>query len=226
MATTRAKTRYEQLTEAAALVAAGAPTVDDASLEVNTGTLRVKAAGVTRAMHAEVALQPFRIPLASVLGADGADLAITETAGDFYRNIGTNQLLILGEVSNGTVGADTEVSVGWFEFQLPQNYIAGGDITIRAGVDVVGSGAVGTCTIDFSAYLQDGVAGTVGSDLVATAATAISATAANKDFTVTPTNLEPGDLLVIKMTTSVDNTDSTAIQAQISSLEVLCDVTA
>jgi len=264
MATVRSKTRYQQLAEAAALVAAGVPTIDDSSLESDGGTLQVKALGITGAMLAaaivddstlaitaeqlvvktggvldaqvgaaaaiarsklaEDALVVFRIPLASVLGADGADLAITETAGDFYRNIGTNQLLILGEVSNGTVGADTEASVGWFEFMLPHNYVSGGDISIRAGVKVAGSGALGTCTIDFSAYLQSGTAGTVGADLVTTAATAISGTAGNKDFVVTPTSLVAGDILVIKMTTSVDNTDSTAIQAQISQLAVLCDV--
>ena len=180
--------------------------------------------GYARSSLTEDALAKYRIPLSSVLGADGADLAITETAGDFYRSIGTNQLLILGEVSNGTVGADTEVSVGYFEFQLPPEYVAGGDISIQAGVDVVGSGAVGTCTIDFSAYLQNGTSGAIGSDLVTTAATAISATAGLKTFVVTPTGLVAGDLLIFKMTTSVDNTDSTAIQAQISALNVLCDI--
>ncbi len=167
-------------------------------------------------------VKAFRIPLADVLGADGADLAISETAGDFYRNIGTNQRLILGEVSNGTTEADREVSVGLFEFQLPDNYVAGGTITIRAGVDITGSGAIEASTIDFSAYLQNGISGAIGSDLVTTAATAISATAANKDFVVTPTGLVAGDLLAIKMTTSVSNTDSTAIQAQIAALEARC----
>lgn len=180
--------------------------------------------GYARSSLTEDALAKYRIPLSSVLGADGADLAITETAGDFYRSIGTNQLLILGEVSNGTVGADTEVSVGYFEFQLPPEYVAGGDISISAGVDVTGAGALGTCTIDFSAYLQNPTTGAVGSDLVSTAATAISKTEALKTFVVTPTGIVAGDLLIIKMTTSVDNTDSTAIQAQISALNVLCDI--
>lgn len=180
--------------------------------------------GYARSSLTEDALQPYRIPLSSVLGADGADLAITETAGDFYRSIGTNQLLILGEVSNGTVGADTEVSVGWFEFQLPPEYVAGGDISVQAGVDITGTGALGTCTIDFSCYKQNAITGAVGTDLVTTAATAISKTEALKAFVVTPTGLVAGDLLIFKMTTSVDNTDSTAIQAQISALNVLCDI--
>lgn len=194
-------------------------------LEVSSGaTFDVVAGALERADLATEALVAHRIPLASVLGADGADLAITETAGDFYRSIGTNQLLILGEVSNGTVGADTEVSVGWFEFQLPDNYVSGGGISIRAGVDVTGTGALGTCTIDFSAYLQNKTTGAVGSDLVTTAATAITATEGLKTFVVDPTGLVAGDLLTIKMTTSVDNTNSTAIQAQISGLDVLCDI--
>ncbi len=168
--------------------------------------------------------QAFRIPLVTVLGADGLDLTASETAGDFYRSIGTNQLLLLGEISNGTSEADREVSVGLFEFQLPGNYIPGSPITIRAGVDVTGSGSIESSTIDFSAYLQDGVAGTVGSDIVSTSAAAITATAANKDFVVTPTSRVAGELLTIKMTTSVSNADSTPIQAQISALEVRCDV--
>ena len=58
-------------------------------------------------------------------GADGADLALSETAGDFFRNIATNQWLIDGEASIN----ETEASVGWFSFVLPVNYVAGGTIT-------------------------------------------------------------------------------------------------
>lgn len=189
-----------------------------------TGTVNIPDDSVARSELVEDALAVYPIPYGDLLGADGADLSISETAGDFYRSLGTNQLLYLGEVSNGTVGADTEASVGWFKFVMPAEYVAGGGIKIRAGVDVTGSGALGTCTIDFSAYLQSGTDGSVGSDLVTTAATAISATAGNKDFVVTETGIVPGDIFVVKMTTSVDNTDSTAIQAQISQLAFLCDV--
>ena len=154
-----------------------------------------------------------------VRGADGAALAVSETAGDFFRAIGTNQWNIQGEAAI----SETEVSVGWLSFTLPLNYVAGGDITIRAVVDVTGSGTLGTCTIDFEARLADD-SGAVGSDLVTTDATAISATAGAKDFVVTPTDLEPGDKLVIKMTTSVQESAGSAIQALITKLQVLCDV--
>lgn len=192
-----------------------AASVNNAEIAAAAAIARSKLATETKA---------FRVPLASVLGATAVHITATEAAGTFSRSYGTNQLLLLGEISNGTVGADTEVSVGTFEFQLPPEYLDGGAITIRAGVDVTGAGALGTCTIDFEAFLQNGVSGAVGADLVTTAATAISATAANKDFVVNPTGLVSGDLLVIRMTTSVDNTNSTAIQAQIAALEVRCEV--
>ena len=150
----------------------------------------------------------------SVVAADGAALAATETAGTFFRNVGTNQLLIQGEEAI----SETEASVGWAYFRLPQEYLAGGTISIVAGVDVTGSGTLGTCTIDFEARLQSPIAGSVGSDLVTTAAQAISATEALKTFTVTPTGLVPGDVLVVKMTTSVAESAGSAIRAVIPAL--------
>lgn len=152
-----------------------------------------------------------------LLGADGAALAASETAGDFFRQVGTNQLYIQGEASQN----ETEASVGWFEFTLPSKYVAGGAITLRAVVDVTGTGTLGTCTVDFEARLQD-ADGAVGSDLVTTAATAVTATAGAKDFTVTPTGLVAGDKLVVKVTTSIAETGNVnPIQAIITKLQVV-----
>jgi len=152
-----------------------------------------------------------------LLGADGAALAASETAGDFFRQVGTNQLYIQGEASQN----ETEVSVGWLEFTLPPNYVAGGAITLRAVVDVTGSGTLGTCTVDFEARASD-ADGAVGSDLVTTAATAVSATSGAKDFTVTPTGLVAGDKLVVKVTTSIAETGNlNPIQAIITKLQAV-----
>jgi hypothetical protein len=152
-----------------------------------------------------------------LLGADGAALAAAETAGDFFRQVGTNQLYIQGEASL----SETEVSVGWLEFTLPHNYVSGGAITLRAVVDITGAGTPGTCTVDFEARLSDND-GAVGSDLVTTAATAVTTTAGAKDFVVTPTGLVPGSKLVIKLTTSIAESAGSAIQALITKLQVLC----
>lgn len=152
-----------------------------------------------------------------LLGADGAALAASETAGDFFRQVGTNQLYIQGEASQN----ETEVSVGWLEFTLPANYVAGGTITLRAVVDVTGTGTLGTCTVDFEARLSDND-GAVGSDLVTTAATAVSATSGAKDFVVTPTGLVAGNKLVVKVTTSIaESGNVNPIQAIITKLQVI-----
>ncbi len=192
-------------------------------IEVQSGgALDFVAGSVERADIVEDALQPYDVmPL--VLGADMAALAAAETAGDFFRNIGTNQALIDGEATIN----EQEVSVGWFVFTLPPEYVAGGDIKIRAGAGVVlaGDAALTAATIDFSAYLQ-AVDGSVGSDLVATAAQAITTTFGNKDFTVTPTGLVAGDPLVVKMTTDVTETagGTGAANARITRLQMLLDI--
>lgn len=160
-----------------------------------------------------------------LLGADGAALGISETAGDFFRNIGTNQFLIDGEAAVN----ETEASVGWFQFTLPPEYVPGGAISIRAaaGIVLAGDAVLTSATIDFSAYKQ-AVDGTVGADLVTTTATAITTTFGNKDFVVTPTGLVPGDVLVVKMTTSVveEAAGTGAANSRIARLQMLLGVKA
>jgi hypothetical protein len=137
-------------------------------------------------------------------GADGADLALSETAGDFFRNIGTNQWLIDGEATN-----ETEVSVGWASFVLPAGYIAGGAISIVISAMVILAGDAANnaaSTIDVEVYKQSKVNGTVGADICATAAQALATAGADYSFTVTPTGLAAGDKLVVKLTTSVVET--------------------
>ena len=158
-----------------------------------------------------------------VLGADMAALAAAETAGDFFRNIGTNQALIDGEA---TVN-ETEASVGWATAVLPATYVAARPLAIvaTAGVVLAGDAALTSATIDFEVYKQ-AADGTVGSDLVETAATAITTTFGAKTFVITPTGLAGGDMLVIKMTTSVVETagGTGAANSRITSLKLMGDI--
>lgn len=138
-------------------------------------------------------------------GADGAVLALSETAGDFFRNVGTNQWLIDGEATIN----ETEASVGLFNFVLPDNYVAGGTISLRAAALVVLAGDAAndaTSTIDMTCFKQTDATGAVGSDLVSTAAQTLATAGANYDFVVTPTGLTAGDKLICKLTTSVVET--------------------
>ncbi len=186
----------------------------DASID----TAHIADDQVTRAKIAENALEEFGINLTSVMAEDGAALGIAEEAGTFFRQIGTNQMYLQGEEAL----SETEASVGWFEVYLPPNYVDAGDVQLRAVVDVTGSGTLGTCTVDFEARESDND-GAVGSDLVTTAAQAVSATSAAYDFSLTATALVASDKLVCKLTTSIQETGGTAIRALITKLSLLCD---
>ena len=186
--------------------------VDGSSIENDaTNGLQVKALGVVDAMvsttaaiaRTKLATEALLVDLEDKFMSDtGQPLAASEAAGSFYRALGTNQWLITGEAAVN----ETEASVGLFSFQLPENYVAGGTITLRASafVTVAGDAVLNaSSTIDMEARKVTKTTGAVGSDLVTTAATAIVAAGANYDFTVTPTGLVAGDKLVCKLTTSI-----------------------
>lgn len=196
-------------------------TIDSGATLTITGTM--SGAGTVNLASATVTL-PTRSAFFDcshkLLGADGAALAATETAGDFFRPVGTNQLWIQGEATI----SETEVSVGYFTFVLPENYVSGGTITLRAACDLVGAGTDNGSTVDFSAYLMSEVDGSVGSDLVTTMATAVTTTGAAKDFTVTPTGLVAGNTLVVKLTSSCIENAGMALAMVIYKLGVVCQV--
>lgn len=163
------------------------------------------ASGITVNMSASTVTLPTRTAFfddePTFVAADGAALALSETAGDFFRDIGTNQWLIRGEATIN----ETEVSVGFFTFTLPENYVAGGTVTLRAVADIVlaGDAVLTSATIDMEAFKQTDATGAIGSDLVTTAATAVTTTGGAKDFTVTPTGLVAGDKFIVKVTGTV-----------------------
>lgn len=95
-------------------------------------------------------------------------------------------------------GATTDEKCA-FEFVLPAEYRAGAPVTIRLNAGMITSVADTSATVDVEVW-KDAGTGLVGSDICATAAQSInSLTFANKDFTVTPTGLVPGDRLIIRL---------------------------
>ena len=111
-----------------------------------------------------------------------------------------------------------------FELDVPANYDDGETFQIRilAGMETTVSD--GTATVDLSVYLPSGT-GTVGSDLCSTAAQSInSLTAANKDFTIDASALNPGDKLICIVTVAVvDAATATAVTPAIYSISRRCD---
>ena len=111
--------------------------------------------------------------------------------------------------------------------QLPWEYVAAQTVTLRFKAGMITTVADTTATLDCEAYaLQDDPDDAIGSDLVTTSATTInSVTFANIDFSVTATNLSPGDILDVRITTAVNDAETgTAVIAGITSSKLLCDV--
>ena len=111
-----------------------------------------------------------------------------------------------------------------FMFSIPAEYDAGETINLRAHAGMTAVAEV-SATVDFSAYKHDNESG-VGSDLVATAATSInSTTLASKDFDVTATGINPGDLLDVRMAVAVNDTGgSGACIAVVGGVWALLDI--
>lgn len=106
--------------------------------------------------------------------------------------------------------------------RLPDDYVAGTDLTLRFLAGMVTTVSDGTATLDVSAHRTVGD-GTVGADLVTTNAQSInSLTAANKDFVVAGATLLPGDQLDIRIViAAVDTATGTAVTPTVKAGSVL-----
>lgn len=128
-------------------------------------------------------------------------------------------------ISTGDVKATSSTRYARFQFALPAEYDAGMTITLRVHAGMKTTVADTSCTVDVVAYKSDREAG-IGADLCATAAQSINLLAdADKDFTITPTGLEAGDVLDVRIAVAyVDAATGTAVIAEIGAIEFLLDI--
>lgn len=152
-------------------------------------------------------LYPIRLPLLAGRNADGSALvASSPGAGNFVlaASLATS-LVLTGHAAQNNTKADAAL----WELTLPPGYVAGSDITATLNAKyAAASGTAGTCTVIAAAYkLAD--AGTMGANLVATSAAAITATAADKAFTIAGATLSPGDRILVEAIASVQETGNT-----------------
>lgn len=107
---------------------------------------------------------------------------------------------------------------------LPHEYVAGQSVTVRVKGGMKTTVADTACTVDIEAY-RSGDDETIGSDLCTTAAQSInSLTAANKDFTISPATLMPGDTLDIRLSVLTNDAATvTAVIGLIGAVELLID---
>ena len=106
---------------------------------------------------------------------------------------------------------------------IPSNYEDGQTIQLRIRAKMETTVADNSCTIDAEAYV--GSDGALGSDLVTTSATSMnSLSAANYDFTINATGVDPGDLIEVRLSiASNDAATATAVTPAIYSVSLLCD---
>jgi hypothetical protein len=186
------------------------------------------SAAVERSKMAQEVLK-FNIPLELLRVHDAFQTSIPTTAssddlGLTIGTFGTDAIVVQTSDSKNT----TVTQRARFTFALPHNYVAGQSISIAAWAGMKTTVSSSTATIDFEAYAKNDSTGLVGSDLVTTSATTInSLTASAKEFVITPTGLNPGDELDIRVTIAItDSATATAVIGRIMKLYALLSVKA
>lgn len=108
---------------------------------------------------------------------------------------------------------------------LPFNYTAGETVQIRLHAGMLTTVADNAATADVEAYKSDTAGGVSGSDLCATNAQSINnLVLADKDYTITATSLNPGDMLDVRVSvTVIDAATNAAVKAIIGKTALMCD---
>lgn len=122
-----------------------------------------------------------------------------------------------------TAGATTRYA--GVQVHLPLDYEAANDVKIRIHCGMKTTIADATCVVDVVAYLQNKDL-TISSDLCVTAEQGMnSLTFAAKDFSLTATALEAGDVLDVRVRiTCTDAAGATAVIPTIAQVELVCDI--
>jgi hypothetical protein len=171
--------------------------------------------------------QIYQIGLTSAKVWDAAqtNLPGTAAADDLEINTGTWGTNVPSIQSGDLKAGGATTRYALFEVATSPEYVAGQTVTLRASAGMLTTVADTSATIDFEAYITDREGLVSGSDLVSTAATSInSLTFANYDFTLTPTTIDPGQKILIRMAIAVNDAASgTAVIGSVGALELLLD---
>ena len=170
----------------------------------------------------------YPVPLTNAKIHDAMDDFLPDTAANDDMAIitgtpGTDAPTLQGVDFGGTT-SDEKCA---FELELPPDYIAGQSVTVRVRAAMLTTVADTSCTVDVEAFETDGD-GAVGSDICATAAQSMnSLTPANLDFTITPTNLAPGDTIIVRLSfAGTDSGNLGVMVPEISALSLIVGTTA
>jgi hypothetical protein len=146
----------------------------------------------------------------------GIYLVASPAAGTFGITCTAGSTLVL--IGEQQSGAGSKSDVVLLEYVLPQTYTAGTNVTVTLNAQLIGGGAASVKTLTVQAYLFAN-AGTTGANLCATGAQSVTASPADYTNTITGTTLNPGQKVMLVITSATTWTSGTT-QMQLNSVRL------
>lgn len=148
---------------------------------------------------------------------DGTVLTASAAAGKFGITSGnwtTGGLKLVGEAASN----NSKTSTVKYRVALPQNYVAGSEITLHVNANVTATPTV-SGVIDASAFESNTTGGVVGTDIQGTAVQSLTTSMTDFKFVIDGSGLNPGDELEVYVQTVVNDTGgATGAIAQIGNI--------
>lgn len=189
----------------------------DATLTAAVWALTGTGGNSTSNISATTSFVSTVLPITGFKNSAGTTIAASAASGVFgiSQTLGTSALLT-GESANST-GPLTDTAV--YEFIMPRTYVAATDFNVVINANTNGAGTFSTKTVAAGAYKLAN-AGTEGATLIATAAQAVTGTAADYTFVVTGATLSPGDRVMFSVVSVLTETGGVASTIKINSVRL------
>lgn len=122
-------------------------------------------------------------------------------------------------------GLGATTAYGRTMFQLPVEYVAGGEIVVNLSAGLLAAVASVSASVDVEVFVCGRNGTKSGSDLVTTGATSMNSTTfADCPFVVNPAGITPGTILDIRVAIIANSTTASSHFAAIGAVEMLLDV--
>jgi hypothetical protein len=147
-----------------------------------------------------------QIPLTDAMTEPGVFLTATPGSGAFGISLTAGTSVgLTGESTSASSKTDTAL----FDFVVPQNYVAGQNLTLTLSAKQAGAGTVTVETLNANAYLVAS-GGTQGADLIGVSAKNLTTANADYAFTIAGAGLVPGSHLQLKLVTVITTSTGAA----------------
>jgi hypothetical protein len=195
------------------------------------GSLTVSATAVTAQNRESILVQdplvrfPVNLALLRIWDAFHTNLPGTAASDDLALIGGTfgtaPPMVQAGDLK--AAGATTRYAR--FSVVVPECYDDGETFSLILSAGMKTTIADTSCTVDVECYRNDKISG-ISSDLCTTAAQSInSLTFSDKSFTITPSTLQKGDILDVRIAIAcTDAATATAVTPTIASIDLACDI--